>query len=259
MDLTCDERTSESPFVEKIWRYQSEATAVSFISMAETHCGIVVTKCRGKTTLTVRGPETKATLAHCPADAEFLGIIFKFGAFMPNLPAGMVIDRRDVNLPEATSKSFWLNGSAWQYPNHENADAFVEWLVRAGLLVYHPVPEAVLKGQPAETSLRTVQRQFLQTTGLTCAAARQIVRARYAVTLLMRGVSILDAVHEAGYFDQPHLTRSLKHFIGLTPAQIIDVARSVPLSFLYKTAPIFELKIRMSQQLRSGSAASRSS
>lgn len=247
MDLTCDERTSESPLVERIWRYQSEATAVSFISMAETHCGIVVTKCRGETTLTVRGPETRATLAHCPADAEFLGIMFKFGAFMPNLPAGMVMDRRDVNLPEATSKSFWLNGSAWQYPNHENADAFVEWLVRDGLLIYHPVPEAVLKEQPAETSLRTVQRRFLHATGLTCPAARQIVRARYAVTLLMRSVSILDAVHEAGYFDQPHLTRSLKHFIGLTPAQIIDKARSVPLSFLYKTAPIFELKIRMVQ------------
>ncbi len=65
----------------------------------------------------------------------------------------------------------------------------------------------------------------------------------------MRGVSILDAVHEAGYFDQSHLTRSLKHFIGLTPAQIIDEARAVPLSFLYKTAPIFELKIRMLQHL----------
>ena len=256
MDLTCDERTSESPLVEKIWRYESGGTGVSFISMAETHCGIVVTKCKGKTTLTVRGPETKATPAHCPADAEFLGIMFKFGAFMPNLPAGMVMDRRDVNLPEATSKSFWLNGSAWEYPNHENADAFVNWLVRDGLLVYHPVAEAVLKGQPAETSLRTVQRRFLQTTGLTCAATRQIVRARYAVTLLMRGLSILDTVHEAGYFDQPHLTRSLKHFIGLTPAQINDEARSVPLSFLYKTAPIFELKIRTSEQLRNGSAGS---
>jgi hypothetical protein len=248
MDLTCDERASESPLVEKIWRYQSEGTAVSFLSMAETHCGIVVTKCRGKTTLTVRGPETKATLAYCPADAEFLGIMIKFGAFMPNLPAGMVMDRRDVNLPEATSKSFWLNGSVWQYPNHENADAFVEWLARDGLLVYHPVAEAVLKGQPARVSLRTVQRRFLQTTGLTCTTAHQIVRARYALSLLMRGASILDAVHEAGYFDQPHLTRSLKHFIGLTPAQLIDEARSVPLSFLYKTAPIFELKIRMFQQ-----------
>jgi len=42
-------------------------------------------------------------------------------------------------------------------------------------------------------------------------------------------------VYEAGYFDQPHLTRALKHFIGLTPAQIMDRSRSQQLSFLYKT------------------------
>jgi len=239
MDFTCDERPSESPVIERIWRFHSGATAVSFISMAEIHCGMVVTRRRGKTTLTVRGPETRATPAYCPPDAEFLGIMFKFGAFMPHLPARMVMDRRDVNLPEATSTSFWLNGSAWQYPHYGNADAFVEGLVREGLVVSHPVADAVLKGRPPEGSLRTVQRRFVQTSGLTCTAARQIVRARYAVTMLLRGASILDAVHEAGYFDQPHLTRSVKHVTGLTPAQIIDAARSVPLSFLYKTAPYF--------------------
>lgn len=249
MDFICDERTSGSSFVERIWRFQSEGTAVSFISMAEMHCGMVVTKCKGEATLTVRGPESRATPAYCPADAEFLGIMFKFGAFMPNLPARMVMDRRDVNLPEATSKSFWLNGSAWQYPNYENADVFVERLVHEGLLVYNQVVEAELAGQPVQMSLRTVQRRFLQTTGLTCTAARQIARARYAVTLLMRGGSILDAVHEAGYFDQPHLTRSLKLFIGLTPAQIIDEARSVPLSFLYKTTPVFELKMNQTERM----------
>ena len=37
------------------------------------------------------------------------------------------------------------------------------------------------------------------------------------------GVSILDTAYEAGYFDQPHLTRSLKQFIGRTPAQILQL------------------------------------
>jgi methylphosphotriester-DNA--protein-cysteine methyltransferase len=86
--------------------------------------------------------------------------------------------------------------------------------------------------------LRTAQRHFLRTTGLTHGAVRQIERARRATTLLQDGVSILDAVHEAGYFDQPHLTRSLKHFIGRTPAQIMDRNRSGQLSFLYKTASL---------------------
>ncbi len=62
---------------------------------------------------------------------------------------------------------------------------------------------------------------------------RQIERARHATNLLRSGSSIGDTVHEAGFFDQAHLTRSLKHFIGLTPAKIVREERQ--LSFLYKT------------------------
>jgi len=236
MDLVCDERLSDSPFVERVWHSQGER-AGPFISMAEIECGVAVTKYRGKTTITVRGPATSASPAFCPADAEFFGIQFKHGVFLPNLPAKMVMNRHDVNLPEAASTSFWLNGSAWQYPDHENADTFVDWLVRDGLLVYDPVIGAVLQGQPVEMSIRTVQRRFGQATGLTYNSIYQINRAQFATTLLKGGVSILDTVHQAGYFDQPHLTRSLKHFIGLTPAQIIDQSRPERLSFLYKKNP----------------------
>jgi len=244
MDLTCDERPSDSPFVESIWRSQSEGGG-SFISMADTHCGMVLTRYRGKTILTVRGPETRATPAYCPPDAEFFGILFKPGTCMPHLPAKMVMDRRDVNLPEASSRSFWLNGSAWQFPDFENADTFVDWLARDGLLVHDPVVDAVLQAQPVEMSLRTVQRRFLGATGLTQGALYQIERARQAVRLLKQGLSILDTVYEAGYFDQPYLTRSLKHFIGQTPTQIADQNRTERLSFLYKTTPLSSAMIQM--------------
>jgi methylphosphotriester-DNA--protein-cysteine methyltransferase len=62
---------------------------------------------------------------------------------------------------------------------------------------------------------------------------RQIERARYATTLLRDGASILDTVHQAGYFDQAHLARSLRVFIGETPASVIR--HDAQLSFLYKT------------------------
>ena len=39
--------------------------------------------------------------------------------------------------------------------------------------------------------------------------------------MLQAGEPILTVVHEAGYFDQPHLTRSLKLFAGQTPAEVI--------------------------------------
>jgi AraC-like DNA-binding protein len=219
MIFTFDDRPSDSSFVETIWRTQS-GSAGSFISLAESHWGMVVTKQKGKTYLTVRGPETKAIPAPVPDNAEFFGIVFKLGTFMPHLPARNLVDG-EIHLPDATSKSFWLHGSTWQFPDFENADAFVDRLIREGLLVREPIVEAALRGQVKDVSLRSVQRRFLQATGLTHSFVRQIERARHALVLLQQGVSILDTVDQAGYFDQPHLTRSLKSFMGQTPAQIL--------------------------------------
>jgi len=68
---------------------------------------------------------------------------------------------------------------------------------------------------------------------MTYSTWRQIERARLANESLREGVSILDTVYQAGYFDQPHLTRSLTQRIGQTPAEIIRGHRQ--LSLLYKT------------------------
>jgi methylphosphotriester-DNA--protein-cysteine methyltransferase len=40
---------------------------------------------------------------------------------------------------------------------------------------------------------------------------------------LQQGKSILDTVHEAGYFDQAHMTKALKYFMGQTPTQILRI------------------------------------
>jgi hypothetical protein len=223
MIFTLEERPSDSLYVEKIWRTQNGRTGL-FISQAATRGEIVVIKHNGKTSLTVRGPETRATFMDYQwTDAEFFGIRFKLGAFMPLLPPGHLRDRRDANLPEVSSKSFWLHGSAWQFPDYENADTFVDRLVHDGLLVREPVVEAVLRGHSHEWPPRAVQYRFLRATGLTQKAIQQIERARYAATLLEHGMSILDTAYEAGYFDQSHLTNSLKRFLGQTPAQIAHV------------------------------------
>jgi AraC-like DNA-binding protein len=242
MLFSFEERSSDSPFVETVWRTQSER-AGDFVSLAVSHWEIVVTRQCGKTHLTVRGPETKATPARCPADAEFFGIQFKLGAFMPHLPASTLVDG-EANLPGATSNCFWLNGAAWQFPDYENADTFVDRLVRKGLLVCEPVIDAALHGQAQALSLRSVQRRFLRATGLTHSGIYQIERARWAAALLAQGVPILDTVEQAGYADQPHLTRSLKHLVGQTPAQLMRresqlslSSRFEPLSFLFKSMP----------------------
>ena len=235
MFLNFDDRPSDSPFVEKVWRSHSER-AGRFLSVAASHFEIAVTRFRGKTFLTLRGPETRATAADCPAEGEWLGIRFKLGTFMPQLPPGRLLDRRDVTLPDATSRSFWLNGSAWEYPDFENAETFVARLAQRGIITRDSAVDVLLHGEQPAQSLRSAQRHFLRATGVTHRTVRRIERSRHATNLLRHGVSILDTVYEAGYFDQAHLTRSLRYLIGQTP---VDVSRAeTQLSFLYKTAPL---------------------
>ncbi len=231
-----EQRMSDSPFVERIWRCHSEGSH-PFLSIAESRSELVVTRLQGKISLTVRGPETRATpFVDCPADGEWLGIRLKPGVFLSYLPASTLVDIA-LTLPQASSNSFWLGGSTWQFPDYSNADTFINWLVREGLLVREPVVGEALHGHLKDLSLRSVQRRFLQATGITQNAVRQIERARSATLLLQQGASILDTVEQVGYFDQPHLTRSLKYFIGQTPTQLREQNQPEQLSFLYKTQP----------------------
>jgi methylphosphotriester-DNA--protein-cysteine methyltransferase len=161
------------------------------------------------------------------------------GVFLPPLPTRLLVDSQ-VRLPTVANRSFWLCGTCWPLPDYDNADTFVAWLVRKGLLAYEPLVEAALQGQVRERDLRTIQRRFLRATGLTQSAVRQIERARHATRLLQQGVPILDTVEQAGYFDQAHLIRSPGSLIGQTPAQIRAKSRPEQLSFLYKTTPLIE-------------------
>lgn len=218
-----EEKPLDSPFVEKVWHTQG-AHIGTFISPSSVNSMIVLTRYRGETTITVRGPETKATpMDYDSIGAEFLGITFKLGAFMPHLPPQYLRDMQDVNLPEAGSQSFWLHGSAWQFPTYENVDTFIARLVREGLLVIDPVVGTILQGHAPAYSIRALQYRFLHATGLTNKAVRQITRAQQAYALLEGGGSILDTVSQAGYADQPHLTRALKRYFGQTPAQIANI------------------------------------
>jgi AraC-like DNA-binding protein len=227
-----EDRASDHPFVEKVWRCRSERTD-SFLSIAANNFEMAITRLRGKLSLTLRGPETRATAVECPAEGEWIGIRFKVGTLMPRFLPGSLRDQRDVTLPAATGHSFWLNGSALEYPDFDNAETFVKTLAGCGILLHDPVVDDALLRRLSGLSLRSAQRHFLRSTGVTYATFRQIERARFATNLLREGASILDVVSAAGYFDQAHLTRSLKRFIGETPAKLI--LRRKQLSFLYKT------------------------
>src|ERR687894_146448 len=166
MELVFDERSANSSLVEMIWRTHSER-AGTFTSVAASNWEMVIATSGGKTMITARGPETKASEADFPADAEFFGITFKLGTFMPHLPVRTLLDRQDATLPEASSNSFWLHGSTWEVPTFDNADVFVNRLVRQGILARDEVVEVAIQGETPNLSVRSLQYRFVQATGLT--------------------------------------------------------------------------------------------
>jgi AraC-like DNA-binding protein len=198
-----EDRASDHLFIEKVWRCHTDR-GDTFLSVAANSFEMVLTRLRGKSFLTLRGPETTVTAVDCPAEGQWVGIRFKPGIFMPRFLPGSLRDHNDATLPPAT-----------------------------GILSRDPIVEDTLLRRPRELSLRSAQRHFLRSTGVTYATFRQIERARDATILLREGVAILDVVSRLGYFDQAHLTRSLRRFIGEAPTKIMQRRRQ--LSFLYKT------------------------
>lgn len=224
MSIVAQDRPSDSPYVELITHGHTLSDG-STIRPAECHWHLVLVRHEGRFRPLVVGPLPKSGVASWGADAEILWIKFRLGTFMPHLPVREYLNV-ETPLPGAASHSFWLKGSAWEFPDFENVDTFVDRLVRAEILVCDPLVQAALQdAPPQDVPPRTIRHRFLRTTGLSQNTIRQMKRAQHAASLLKAGCSILDTVEEAGYFDQPHLTRALRHFVGHTPAQIIRLSR----------------------------------
>jgi hypothetical protein len=214
--FSLEERQVDSAFVSRVWRTTSVASS-AFISVSATHWEIVVWRQAGRTQVTMRGPETRATPMPIPADAEFFGIEFKLGAFMPEVSPVMLVDR---GLEICTGTTLRLGGVDREIPTYDNVDVFLGRLARENLVSWDPIAAEAMAHRPTALSRRSIERRILRSTGLTLGAIARIDRAHRAAALLERGAAISDVVSVAGYADQAHLTRSLKRFIGQTPGAI---------------------------------------
>jgi AraC-like DNA-binding protein len=91
-------------------------------------------------------------------------------------------------------------------------------------VVRDPLVAEVLRGHRPVVSGRMVERRFRASTGLTRGAVRQIERARTAAALLAAGDPAADVVARLDYFDEPHLARALRFYVGRTARQLRERA-----------------------------------
>jgi hypothetical protein len=141
---------------------------------------------------------------------------------MPHLPFAHLLENQLI-LPTGTGPSFWLKSSTWELPSYGNVESFINRLIHDEILVADPLVTVVIEEQPHDFAPRTVRHRFQQATGLSPKQIQQVTRAQQAAALLQKGTAILDVVYEAGYYDQPHLTRALRQWVGYTPGQILHM------------------------------------
>jgi AraC-like DNA-binding protein len=233
MTLEIEDRPSESQYIERVWRSRS-IDVDRMMSIATPRWALVFWEQAGRTSAAVVGPETHASHAPVPEDAAFFGIDFALGTTMQRLPLGLLVDG-SLEIPDTTARSFRLDGSRWHIPSYDNAEAFVRRLVREDVMARDPLVADVANGNEPGLSARTVQRRFRIATGLTRDAVRQIDRARRAAVLWRDGLATSQVVERCGYYDQPHLARSLRRFIGRKPRDLRSGPSTEPMSLLYKT------------------------
>ncbi|MEV1292120.1 helix-turn-helix domain-containing protein [Pseudonocardia sp. NPDC049635] len=216
--LVLDTRESDSSWVDSVWTSTSDGVT-SMTSVACETWGLVFWERHGAVHAAVTGPETRTGTAPVPSDARFVGIQFAVGT---TLRAARMPDLLDsgITLPDTVRRRFELPGGSWEIPSADDAEALVARLVRDGAVERDPLVTAVAGGARPDAHERTVERRFRRATGLTRNGVRRIRRARSAAEALAAGQDVAVVVAAHGFYDEPHLARDLRRYVGRTAGRL---------------------------------------
>jgi hypothetical protein len=211
-------RPADSPLVESIRLIRF--TADGEMPMTPDGCwDIAILRQREGVRVLRTGLTTRSVAVPHEIGDEILVVSFKPSAFMPVMPGETMRDR-GVMLETFGGRRFRIGSDVLDIPDFENADVFVDRLVRKAIVEENDLVASVIDGRPKAMSERTLQRHFLRTTGLTFKRFTLIRRAERAVALLRTGRLAADIALDLGYADQAHLINSLRAIMGRTPGQI---------------------------------------
>jgi hypothetical protein len=224
MGVHVRQRESESILVDSVTHATYDDDPVVDLITPDGLWDIVVVKHQGKVDVIQSGLITRPFVLPYGAGDEYLSISFRPGVYMPRMPGLKMTDRAIVR-PAPSRRAFQIDCDSIEIPTFENADGLVDRLISKGIIVKDDVVAAVAEGRPTPASLRTLERRFKWTLGLTAKQLEQIHRARDAVNLLRQGRRAIEVALDLGYADQAHLTRSLRRFMGKPPGGFAETER----------------------------------
>ena len=215
MAIAYQEKQSQSPLVDFVFQSEDLTDGV-YVASADARWDIIFTTCPdGKTRVLLCGPSFKTRQVHYSPGYKHVGICYKPWALFVGVPITTMLNETKL-LPMTSPDTFSMQGKTWKMPTYENVDQFVAEQERRGLLQADPIIRDVLENKPVGMSIRSVQRHFAKTIGMSPRRVRQIDSARKAVKLLQQGYTLSDVAYELDYADLPHMTRMLRRFTGYT-------------------------------------------
>ena len=208
----------------------------------------------GEAPAVVAGPATRPLTVSLAPRTVVVGVRLRPGAAAAVLgpPACALLDR-DTPLRDIWSRTFRPDRIAEQRsiqaklaavqaalaarlvdraPPDRGLAAAIGWLAR------HPAGRIEELARFVEIAPRRLHRRFVAAVGYGPKTLQRVLRLQRALALAARdrrpGLAMLAA--EAGYADQPHMSRELRALTGLAPRHLLDGAQStLALSDLFKT------------------------
>lgn len=211
-------RKSSHPLIETVWQTKNIADGTYLATPDRSWDLITLVHQDGSRQMMLTGQATKPMQVPYKAGTNSVVISFALSTYLPSHPSASLVDSFEI-LPTVDNTHFRLADHVFAFPSFDDAEVLVDDLLRQGVLKNDPVVD----GSQRAHSDRTVQRHYNETTGLSRKSLEQIERAQQAVILLQKGERPVDAAVDSGYSDQPHLTKSLKKIMGISPTKPGDV------------------------------------
>ena len=215
MAIAYEEKLSQSPLVDFVFQTEDLTDGV-YVASADARWDIIFTECPdGNRRVLLCGPASETRQVPYSPGYRHVGICYKPWAIFAGVPITTMLNETKL-LPIVSKDIFLMQGKTWKMPTYENVDRFIAEQENQGLLEADPMIRDVLENKPVEMSLRSVQRHFVKTIGMSPRRVRQINSARKAVQLLQQGKTPSEVAYELDYADLAHMTRMLRRFTGYT-------------------------------------------